>query len=1412
MNIEDFLPKYPNINNTRYDKLNPYDNFYDAIFRKKEFYDNKLSQDEPFPKEKGSFTKYQKTVIRFLSSATPYDKLFLIHDMGYGKCVLPETKININNKLYTIENIWNKYHTNITNDNINGIWADTKEKLDITSFDVQNNKIIKNNITKLFRQFINENIKTVITKSGKHLSCTIAHKLYCNESWKNEIKIGDIISTYNEKTQQIENEEVGYISHTFYSGFVYDFEVDKVHNYIANNILTHNTCSAIGSIEQIKNEDNSTFTGALIFARGESLLDNFTRELVEKCTAGQYVPENYNKLTELEKIHRIKRKTKFYQMNTFMKFAKRLQMMSDFAIENEFSNKIIVIDEIHNIREKEEGQDEKDSIETYNQFHRFLHLVKNCKILGLSGTPMKDTPDEMSALLNLFLLNNEQLPTGAEFLEEFMNKDGNSYVFKQDKKTEFKGKLKGLISFIRQSQSSIEKRFEGDSNYDGLKYFTVNPLLMSDFQTKSYNEAYGSENKDKKQGVYIGSREASLFVYPDGSYGRAGFEKYIEVYKLPSLIKNKTFNSYRLTKDFTKLIRGQNDDETLKNIENCSISYSTAIKNILNTDGNCFVYSSLAKGSGAILLSLLLELFGFSKTNGNEDAPGLRYAMLTNTTVTNNEIKRIVNGFNDKKNRKGKYIKVIIGTRAISEGFSFRNVILEIINTPHWNYAETAQAIARGIRLGSHNDLLEQGETPIVRIIQTVSIPNSDKYPSIDLQMYKISEDKDISIRSILRLLMEAAMDCALNYIKNKTNKGKDNSRECDYTICEYGCDGIDMNTIENVIENKDLDYSTYNLYYSNPKTNLILNKIENLFRENRKIDLQSIYKNLKSDYSEDEINNAIFLLQEESNNQEYDYKTFLNLYSRTSVQKIINNIENLFQNNFHLTFEQIIINNNTYSEFEILVALQETINNNIKIKNKYGFNSYLREQNNIYFLVNTVTTQNDFSLKYYTEIPQIETIQTFDSIKEVVFTENLPHIIESIFSVEDEKKFSKLIKIVPPAVQEFIIESAIVAENLKIDKNNDSRKKILEYFNNYIKNINNIYFSTYQNTLRCLDDPGSVNNWKDCDAKYLNMLQKYQDNKEQEIKNNPYELIGKYNPETDAFCIVDFQKEQEMKSKIGEKRKGVDEDKRLNYSGKVCGAGGWKLNELMEIAILRLKIDAPEDFRKNYSKDQLLEDVKNDEKLMSIMDEKTLPTMSKNHLRCALYWGTAKKGGGIRGIKPLCSAIRTWLEENNLLEIDNKCGVQGKKKNEEDEKQIFSKEFRIEEIILTKDAIKLYKKQIEKIAESCGFDEFEIKEERKVWYFVFAKSKLLGFTNINKNKLENVCIYYTPNYRKQNILSQAMCELIKYIKNKNPQKFDLNLDTRLKNFKKLEKIYTDIGFITIQRDDRYIYMNHECN
>ena len=55
------------------------------------------------------------------------------------------------------------------------------------------------------------------------------------------------------------------------------------------------------------------------------------------------------------------------------------------------------------------------------------------------------------------------------------------------------------------------------------------------------------------------------------------------------------------------------------------------------------------------------------------------------------------------------------------------------------------------------------------------------------------------------------------------------------------------------------------------------------------------------------------------------------------------------------------------------------------------------------------------------------------------------------------------------------------------------------------------------------------------------------------------------------------------------------------------------------------------------------------------------------------------------------------------------------------------------------------------------------------------------------------------------------MCELILYLKNKLNLELKMYVDTRLKNYKKLIKIYEDIGFISIGNDERYTYMKHQC-
>lgn len=1086
MNIEDFLPKYPEITKSKYNILRPYPkekHLNDILYHKKEFYENKLGEDEKFPIEKGQYTKYQKTITRFLSSNTPYDSLLLVHEPGLGK-----------------------------------------------------------------------------------------------------------------------------------------------------------TCSAIGSIEQVRQE-NSSFKGAVIFAKGEPILDNFTKQLVEKCTHGQYIPDNYKNLSENEKVRRVKKNIKYYQLKTFAKFAKQIKDISDNILIRNYSNRFIVIDEVHNLRIKE-GESKEEELEIYIQFHRFLHLVKNCKILLMSGTPMKDSIDEIASVMNLIIPLDKQLPSGNEFLNEFTVKKSGNIVIRDDKKEQLKTLFLGKISFLKESSSSVPKEFMG-SSIGKLKHLKVEPSTMSDFQTEHYKKAYSIDMSGKK-GVFSNTREATLFVFPDGSYGKKGFEKYVSYEE--SKIKNIP-GKYKLDKDFKKLLEGKTDKETLKNIEKYSCSYAKVIKNILETKGNCFIYSSVVQGSGCILFSLLLELFKFSRANGKEVEDKPRYAILTNITANTNDIKRINNRFNQPDNKEGKYIKVIIGSKAISEGFSFNNVVFESILTPWWNYSEISQAIARGIRFGSHKDL----QNPKVKILQSVSMPKDDSF-SIDLYLYETSEDKDISIKSVIRILMEIAFDCALNYTRNRI-LGVDNSRECDYTTCHYSCDGIDMKNME--LKDNDLDYSTYNIFYSNEKTIEIKKKIEQLLRENIKLSFETIYENLKLIFTEEQIENALISLKQEYND-EVNYMDFLNVYYTTPVKNIVFQLEKLFQHHFSLNYKEIKNNFKDYDDFQLFSALSEVINKSIVIRNNYGFPCYLREDHNIYYLVNNIDIQYDYLAEYYTKYPHIkEKTETLDVIES-----SFSDILDRMFNCENEAEVIRILKILPKDIQKTLLESSITANYMNIEKNKNTRNIILKFYKSYIVKVDNFWVSTFmkkEGEIRCVENGKNVDDWRECDDNIMKILEENEGKREEKIRQNSYGLIGKINEENKKFCILDLEKEKEILNK----KSG---DKRLNYSGKVCGS--WKVWELVDIAVNRLKIEPPKNFKKSFTKDDLVEIVKEDEKLLEILGgEDNIDKIDIEHLRRLLYYGKPKNEGGIKSTIKLCGVIRKWMEDNDILEIDNQCGVQGKTK-----------------------------------------------------------------------------------------------------------------------------------------------------
>lgn len=184
----------------------------------------------------------------------------------------------------------------------------------------------------------------------------------------------------------------------------------KLVGYVLTDIVfemgTGKTCTAITAIEQLRYEKNSNINGAIVCAKGTGLLNNFSQELLFACTDGRYIPDDYDKLSDLERIHRTRKITAaFYRFNTFETFAKEIAKMPDETLAQRYNNTIFVIDEVHNLREKDEVVRKADDVrnflvnkraaglseplDIYKQFHRLFHVVKESKILLMSGTVMK---------------------------------------------------------------------------------------------------------------------------------------------------------------------------------------------------------------------------------------------------------------------------------------------------------------------------------------------------------------------------------------------------------------------------------------------------------------------------------------------------------------------------------------------------------------------------------------------------------------------------------------------------------------------------------------------------------------------------------------------------------------------------------------------------------------------------------------------------------------------------------------------------------------------------------------------------------------------------------------------------------------------------------------------------------------
>ena len=128
--------------------------------------------------------------------------------------------------------------------------------------------------------------------------------------------------------------------------------------------------------------------------------------------------------------------TEKINMTSTDEFSKQKEIQN---IKRYFNNRLIIIDEVHNIRSTTDNSNDK----TADLLMRVVKNANNIRLVLLSATPMYNSPKEIIWLTNLMNINDKR---SAIEVAEVFDKNGN---FKKEGKLILRRKLTGYVSYVR---------------------------------------------------------------------------------------------------------------------------------------------------------------------------------------------------------------------------------------------------------------------------------------------------------------------------------------------------------------------------------------------------------------------------------------------------------------------------------------------------------------------------------------------------------------------------------------------------------------------------------------------------------------------------------------------------------------------------------------------------------------------------------------------------------------------------------------------------------------------------------------------------------------------------------------------------------------------------------------------------
>jgi hypothetical protein len=547
---------------------------------------------------------------------------------------------------------------------------------------------------------------------------------------------------------------------------------------------TGKTCSAIQVAEEYILRPEFQDKKVMIVASA-AVQDNFQTQLFDmsrvnidtiagtleskQCTGRRYLdmlmriesePKNWNNPDIRAKLERTANSIikEFYEFTAYASFGNQIlgklggtekDIDRDWVHEN-FDNRLLIIDEAHNIRESKEDEGMKGITRA---LENLVNVAEGLVLVFLTATPMYDSFQEIIFFMNLFLWNDrKQKPTQSVKVTDFFHPDGTLKPGDGFRKwcQEYVSFVKGENPFTFPfrlpppkvvSQDSITTSFlgKGISPAERLVYIS---LVASDAKGTQLGALQGIEKVDDEEKKRV-LMQTTIAVTP-------GNKSFNELFK--SVGRQYEYVGERFLAP--------------EKLPEYSAKFSSILKSIEGGTGLCMVYSNFV-ALGARLFAMALEEHGYTSYTGtpllsnssHKGASKGKYILLT-SDFTEAELSKYIAAVKKPNNRDGSQIRVVVAGPIVSEGVDFRYMRQIHVVDPWWNMSRIEQVVGRGLRTCSHQVLPfeEQNCSVYFHVVRT-----GDGKETFDEYTYRTKvEQKAMKIARVRKVMAESAMDCPL--------------------------------------------------------------------------------------------------------------------------------------------------------------------------------------------------------------------------------------------------------------------------------------------------------------------------------------------------------------------------------------------------------------------------------------------------------------------------------------------------------------------------------------------------------------------------------------------------------------------------------------------------------------------------